>query len=240
MQDNIYLSSNNNFISVNYGVEPIIPPGVTRYSGYTIPASCNGDYNCLDLSLTYSNLLPSQRPQTPPPPPPPIATSGDPQTPVFSATAGTPVRFRMLHGEGLGGFPDNSFTLHGHVWQEEPYIADSSGNPSTVLGNNILSQWMGARDGFGSGNHFDILLPSAGGVNGVTGDYLYQNFPAQEGGYGSWGVFRVTKKGTTTTTMAATEMAAKAPLPPPKVTPRQAPPKDPGERFLRPRDKKKK
>ncbi len=46
----------------------------------------------------------------------------DPQTPVFAARAGTPIRFRMVHPAGIN---EQVFTLHGHVWQEEPYINGS-------------------------------------------------------------------------------------------------------------------
>jgi hypothetical protein len=233
LQDNVYLSTGNNFMSVNFGVEPFLLPGnvaTSRYTGYlsTMPASCKNDPNCLDLSFTFSNSLPVN-------PSAGAATSGDPQTPIFTAVAGTPIRFRMLHPDGLGGFPDNVFTLHGHVWQEEPYVADSSNNPSAILGNNTMSQWMGARDGFGSGNHWDMLLPSAGGVNAKAGDYLYQSLPVLEGGAGIWGVFRVTAKGGA---VAAASAAAKKPaLPALNATARQAPAEDPGARFLRPRDK---
>ena len=47
----------------------------------------------------------------------------DPQTPIFVATANTPVRFRVVHPAGIN---EQVFTLHGHVWQEEPYINGST------------------------------------------------------------------------------------------------------------------
>jgi hypothetical protein len=222
VQDNVYLSGGN-FNAVNFGTEPF----ASRYSGYTIPSSCSGDMNCLDLTYTFSNSLPVSSGSS--------TLSGDPSTPIFTATAGTPVRFRMLHPDGLGGFPDNVYTLHGHVWQEEPYINDSSGNPSAVIGNNTLSQWMGARDGFGSGNKFDIVLPSAGGVNKVAGDYLYQSLPLLEGSNGVWGVFRVTAApgATPATATPSAPVSLKAPRAHP------SPDIDPGSRFLRPRDQDK-
>ena len=59
-----------------------------------------------------------------------IAGNGnDPVTPVFSSSRATPVRFRVLHP---GGHSRNQgFILHGHEWQEEPYIDNS-----TKIGNN--------------------------------------------------------------------------------------------------------
>ena len=92
----------------------------------------------------------------------------DPQTPVFAARAGTPIRFRMVHPAGIN---EQVFTLHGHVWQEEPYI-----NGSRQIGNNPLSQSQGSRDGFGANVAFDAVIDKAGGAGGVPGDYLYRTF----------------------------------------------------------------
>jgi hypothetical protein len=107
----------------------------------------------------------------------------DPQTPVFAATKGMPVRFRMIHPAGLS---EQVFTLHGHVWQEEPYI-----NGSTEIGNNPLSQSQGSRDSFGPNVSFDVVIDKAGGAAGVTGDYLYRTFVGNLFPAGIWGLFRV-------------------------------------------------
>jgi hypothetical protein len=115
---------------------------------------------------------------------------GEPQTPIYCAKAGTAVRFRNLHPDGLGGFPDDVWTLHGHVWQEEPYVSLPT-VPSARLGNNPNSEWFGARDGFGPGNHFDVLINRAGGANGVKGDYLFKSMPVGEFTGGNWGIMRV-------------------------------------------------
>ncbi|HYH08130.1 MAG TPA: hypothetical protein VEK11_13820 [Thermoanaerobaculia bacterium] len=224
VQDGIKLNvtgkGTQNGVSVNFGTEPMF----LRF------APNIGDFNNTDMSAAFSNFL--VNPNT-------GSQQGEPQTPIFTAPAGMPVRFRMLHPDGPGGFPDNVFTLHGHVWQEEPYVNDAAGNPSAVLGTNPLSQWMGARDGFGSGNHFDILFPSAGGPNKVAGDYLYGSFPVQrgpgtqEGAVGGfWGVFRVTP---TFTTEAAS--AAHPPIPTPAVRDLKEPAVDPGERLKTPTEK---
>jgi len=111
---------------------------------------------------------------------------GDPVTPIFTARVGTPVRFRVLHPQGHQR--NSIFTVHGHIWEEEPYT-----NGSTVLGSNPFSEWKGAQMGHGPTNHFDALPKNgAGGKFHVTGDYLYRNFQAFQFDNGMWGIFRVT------------------------------------------------
>ena len=68
--------------------------------------------------------------------------AADPQTPVFVAPAGSPVRFRLLvpstsTSNAIGAAP--VFIVHGHNWQEEPYT-----HGSTKIGNNPLSEHFGA------------------------------------------------------------------------------------------------
>lgn len=139
---------------------------------------------------------------TPPPPnqPPPaegfskaysntaITPNGNPETPVFTAVAGTPVRFRLLipgtsTSNAIAAPP--VFMVHGHPWQEEPYISDS-----TKIGFNPLSETQGAQQG-GVGQKFDLLFPSAGGQFKVPGDYLYTTYQTANN-TGTWGLFRVT------------------------------------------------
>ncbi|HEX6625229.1 MAG TPA: hypothetical protein VF064_16065, partial [Pyrinomonadaceae bacterium] len=116
-----------------------------------------------------------------------VLVGGDPQTPIFTATAGTPFRFRLLHPQGTG--TAQVFALSGHVWQREPYT-----NNSTVIGNNPLSQWMGSHDSYGGTDHFDLVGAMAGGQNQVPGDYLYTTFVPNQNLFGSWGLFRVLDK----------------------------------------------
>ena len=78
--------------------------------------------------------------------------------------------------------------VHGHPWQEEPYINDSS-----KFGFNPLSKTQGAQQG-GVGQKFDLLFPSAGGQNKIPGDYLYTTYQTANRA-GSWGLFRVTAAG---------------------------------------------
>ena len=108
----------------------------------------------------------------------------DPQTPIFTAEVGDKVRFRLTHPFGTG--TSQVFSLHGHVWQRNPYK-----NDSTEMGDNNLSQWIGSRDNHGSTDHFDMVMDKAGGEGGKPGDYLYTVFLPFQATQGAWGIFRV-------------------------------------------------
>jgi hypothetical protein len=85
---------------------------------------------------------------------------------------------------------NNVFMLHGHIWEEEPYIKGS-----LLLGSNPLSEWKGAQMGHGPTNHFDVLLKhGAGSLFGITGDYLWRDFASFTFDGGIWGIFRVRKQ----------------------------------------------
>jgi manganese oxidase len=110
----------------------------------------------------------------------------DPQTPIFVAGAGQPVRFRLLQSGGHGR--NVSFALHGHVWDRQPYL-----NNSTQLGRNGFSFLEGAHMGHGPTNHADLLLQNgAGGAFSITGDYLFRDFAGPGFDGGLWGILRVT------------------------------------------------
>nr|MBA3438566.1 copper oxidase [Pyrinomonadaceae bacterium] len=116
-----------------------------------------------------------------------MQVSGDPVTPIFTASAGMPVRFRILEP---GGHARNTvFQVHGHIWEEEPYM-----NGSRVIGTNPLSEWKGSQGGHGPSNHFDVVLKNgAGGGFRVAGDYLYRDQSSFAFDGGLWGIFRVTQ-----------------------------------------------
>jgi hypothetical protein len=138
----------------NYRSEP---------AGYRFPADFKGDWSPL-----FSNSL----------------TNGlDPQTPVFHAAVGTPVRFRLLFPGGDFFFAIN---IHGHNWQELPWV-----DRSTRIGDNRLSQTLGSVT-IVNDQPVDIVLPSAGGEGQVVGDYLYGPTVAA-GGLGTWGLLRVSQ-----------------------------------------------
>ncbi|HJR08420.1 MAG TPA: hypothetical protein VJ842_14255 [Pyrinomonadaceae bacterium] len=110
----------------------------------------------------------------------------DPVTPIFTAGVGIPVRFRVLHAGGHAR--NNVFMVHGHIWEEMPYL---SGSRSTVIGHNINSPWHGSQYGHGPSNHFDVVINQAGGTFGVQGDYLFRTFQSFQFDGGIWGLFRV-------------------------------------------------
>lgn len=111
-------------------------------------------------------------------------SGADPATPIFTAKSGVPVRFRVL--EPAGHARNHVFQVHGHNWDEEPYISGS-----TVLGPRSLSERKGSQAGHGPSNHFDVLLPSAGGAFKVPGDYLYRDQNSFQFDGGLWGIMRV-------------------------------------------------
>jgi hypothetical protein len=146
--------------------------------------------------------------------------NSDPQTPIFTAEVGDRARFRLAHPFGTG--TSQVFSLHGHVWQRNPYRNDSK-----EIGNNRLSQWIGSRDNHGSTDHFDITIDKAGGESGRAGDYLYTVFVPIQARTGAWGIFRVGHNNAPNQTNAA--CAPVAPIQP-LVGPR---PKEDVERFIR-------
>lgn len=117
---------------------------------------------------------------------------GDPETPVFTATAGVPVRFRVL---SVAGHPrQHSFAVFGHHWNFEPHT-----QLSTVLGFNPFTFEVGAYDGIGPTRHMNILTV-AGGLRRVAGDYLYRTMDSPNfSGGGLWGIFRVVRQPRTIT-----------------------------------------
>jgi manganese oxidase len=159
--------------AVNYRTEPF-----WKRMNYDPATPLNGGHNNAPFFTTdfdYTNVLSNS------------LIGSDPVTPVFTAKAGTPVRFRLF----LGGGPQRNsvFNLHGHVWQQEPYTGGS-----TVIGFNALSEWKGTLFGIGPGSHFDVVpMNGAGGKFKLTGDYLFRTQQSFQFDGGLWGIFRVTK-----------------------------------------------
>lgn len=113
------------------------------------------------------------------------SAEGDPETPVFTVSAGTPVRYRVIHP---GGHQRNhTFAVHGHGWSRNPYTARSR-----RIGSNPRSMWRTSQEGIGPSAHFDFVIETgAGGSLGVPGDYLYRDHNPFRFVSGTWGIMRV-------------------------------------------------
>ena len=74
----------------------------------------------------------------------------------------------------------------GHHWNFEPWTKNS-----TVLGVNPFTFEIGSQGGIGPTRHLN-LLTKAGGLNSITGDYLYRTQDSFNFSGGLWGIFRVT------------------------------------------------
>jgi len=176
-------------MALNYGTEPlwfrygILPQAPFGHCGPG-PTACYGDI--VNPELAYSNSL----------------TGGqDPATPVFQANRNQQTRIHITnpHGTTRG----STFALHGHVWQRDPYVCPGEARngltgacemntvPSRALGVNPQGFAQGGQESWTPGSHFDILLPSAGGGNGVIGDYLMRDQAAFGNVSGVWGIMRV-------------------------------------------------
>ena len=134
------------------------------------------------------------------------------------------MRFRMTHPTGTGD--SLVFTVHGHHWPFNPYQ-----NNSLNIGQNNLSQWLGSRDNHGSTNHFDLVIPKAGGEFARQGDYLYTAYLADQASLGVWGLFRVGDPGTPSANAMCsqpTSSPAAQPKPNPLIQRFRRPPLNPG------------
>jgi len=98
---------------------------------------------------------------------------GDPETPLLEAFLGDPIVVR-----GLVAATNDVHTWHvdGHWFRVEPYSLTSP--PTSTIHIGISER-------------YDLVIPRAGGPQGLPGDYLYysgRSFKLREG---SWGIIRV-------------------------------------------------
>ena len=136
---------------------------------------------------------------------------GEPYTPISTVYAGSELRVRALLPTGIGRA--TIFSLHGHNWPRDPYLAERTwsvapdrgdhpakggrpadwGVPSKCIGYSAPQMGMGGQESLTPMAHFDLVLKSAGGKHAVTGDYLWQD----HGGFGItsglWSLVRVVK-----------------------------------------------
>ena len=93
--------------------------------------------------------------------------------------------------------------MHGHLWQRDPYVCNGEARNtltgaclmtsvgSRSIGPNPIGFFEAGRESWTPYSHFDIVLPSAGGGNGVLGDYLYRDAASFGNASGVWGIMRV-------------------------------------------------
>jgi hypothetical protein len=130
-----------------------------------------------------------------------VLTGGnDPWTPVFTADVDRQARLRLLNPTGVGR--GSTFDLHGHVWPRDPYLPEGGagcllsstlsgcGLASVEIGHNPLGWYLGGQESWTPLGHFDIVVP-AGGVENVTGDFLFRDHASFGVTDGIWGILRV-------------------------------------------------
>ncbi|WP_236580360.1 hypothetical protein [Rubrivivax sp. A210] len=188
--------------AANYGAEPTffrlgIPPlsaaGNANCSpAFTAPKAANpADLTCFGSVTNAGDLFSNS-----------LTAGADPQVPVFKATAGQQFRIGLVNPNSSNR--GTTFTLHGHVWPRDPYLAlnrNAAGFPtnanidnvaSVVVGNNPMQMYFGAQESVIGGAHY-VIKPTtgAGGSDAVKGDYLMRDTAAASMGGGAWGILRV-------------------------------------------------
>jgi hypothetical protein len=182
-----------------YGKNPTEVGGNALCGGLGANA-CLGGVTSNEAAKAFSNRLISSTPG-----------EGDPQTAVFTVAAGDPFRMHVLmpFAPGRG----STYDLHGHVWQRDPYVcpddadlglagkcdmgnghAGAAGDGSVGsqnLGDNPIGFHLGGIESWFSGQHYEIVIPSAGGSFAVPGDYLFRDHMGLGNAGGLWGILRV-------------------------------------------------
>ena len=100
---------------------------------------------------------------------------GDPATPILSAYVGDNVVFRLLHGMMN---ETHTFVLSGHGYRPERYDRDSRVTNAIHVG---------------IAERYD-LATTAGGYQGMAGDYIYYDGRTSKLSEGEWGIIRVHDK----------------------------------------------
>ncbi len=187
MQDNVSLQPTSpTSQAFNYKAEPI---------SLRVPPPPNpGDYNSIDIANFLSDMA--------------FASTSDPQTPIFHAPQGLPVRFRIVHPPGGSSYPP--IVVHGHNWKWRPL---QKGTESRILGEDSPSLWLGCLNATPPNSQFNLLIENAGGSGratasapvGIPGDYLYRAFESTQLANGLWGIFRVGQKDKDDLTVQATQ-----------------------------------
>ncbi len=111
------------------------------------------------------------------------------QTPIFNASAGMKLRFRV--NEPTGHPRQHGFTLFGHSWFHEAWVNNSTVIWRPGIDPEPASMTIGSQSGHTARRHWNIVLPSAGGPFRIQGDFLYRTQESFQFTNGLWGVLRV-------------------------------------------------
>lgn len=132
---------------------------------------------------------------------------GDPATPLLESFLGDPIVVRTL----VGGTNDvHTWHVDGHWFRQELYSSTSPPIDTVHLG---ISE------------RYDLVIPKAGGPQGMPGDYLYYSGRASKLEEGNWGIIRV-QDGSTKTPLQKLPGHETIPKPAPSVCPAGAPNKE--------------
>lgn len=153
-------------VAVNYATEPL-------WARLGQPPEVGEDLNDLDQSMVLSSRV-----------------HGDPETPLFRATVGEPVRVRVVLPSGHARL--HGFTLHGHTWQRSPW---RSGRGSAAMGPNPMVPATAGQSTITAMLAHNVLpYAGAGGTFNITGDYLWHDPTSTRFTGGLWGLMRVTPR----------------------------------------------
>lgn len=161
----------------NYRTEPLWARNGVGTSGADFNELNQVDYT--DTLSSHKNIAPCVKPC-------------DPKTPIFEASAGESVRFRVVHPGGHSR--QHAFVLHGHNWDYQPWVNGSTqqfDRTDTTKDNiKLKTARVGAIGGIGPSRHLNILT-TAGGKCSIPGDYLFRVQEQFQFQGGMWGIFRV-------------------------------------------------
>jgi hypothetical protein len=135
-------------MAINYGTEP------AWFRFGVLPCNEGACENIGNAHELYANSL----------------VGGDPETPVFTADPGQPFRMHLLMPAGSGR--KSAPTLHGHVWQRDPYSCPGADSTTGIvgkcsldevgsqsMGDNPIGFAIGAFQSFEPSGHFAGRLP---------------------------------------------------------------------------------
>jgi manganese oxidase len=175
--------------AINYRTEPL------WFRLAAVPEADPGEMSNFDYKDVYSSKV-----------------HGDPDTPLFTAKAGIPLRVRVV--EPSGHPRNHGFSVFGHDWPAVPAAAnwrkDGNGNWIQVTSGRLDSKVLkvpgvtspdstdryagnrvGTINGIGPARHIDAVIESAGGKFSIPGDYLYRTHEGFTSSGGMWGLMRV-------------------------------------------------